>query len=55
MQIHFNYFLSLFVITNIFTLGGYSQTIAIWVCAAQQGRDFGASDLEYGIYFRDVS
>ena len=31
--------------------GGYSPKIPIRVCAAQQGRDFGAPDLERGIHF----
>ena len=33
---------------------GYSHTLHIRVCAAQQGRDFEAPDLERGIYFRGV-
>lgn len=35
--------------------GGYSPTIPTWVCVAQQGCDFGTTDLEQGIHFRDVS
>ena len=34
--------------------GGYSPKLPIRVCAAQRGRDFEASDLERGIYFRGV-
>ena len=34
--------------------GGYSHTLPIRVCAAQQGRDFEAPDLERGIHFRGV-
>ena len=34
--------------------GGYSHTLPIQVCAAQQGRDFEAPDLEWGIHFRGV-
>ena len=34
--------------------GGYSHTLPIRVCAAQEGRDFEASDLERGIHFRGV-
>ena len=34
--------------------GGYSHTLPIWVCAAQQGRDFEAPDLERGIHFIGV-
>ena len=34
--------------------GGYSDTLPIWVCAAQRGRDFEAPDLERGIHFRGV-
>ena len=34
--------------------GGYSRTLPIRVCAAQQGRDFEAPDLEQGIHFRGV-
>ena len=34
--------------------GGYSHTLSIWVCAAQQGCDFEAPDLEQGIHFRGV-
>ena len=34
--------------------GGYSYTLPIRVCAAQQGRDFEAPDLEWGIHFRGV-
>ena len=34
--------------------GGYSHTLPIWVCAAQQGHDFEASDLERGIHFRGI-
>ena len=34
--------------------GGYSHTLSIRVCAAQQGRDFEAPDLERGIHFRGV-
>ena len=34
--------------------GGYSHTLPIQVCAAQQGRDFEAPDLERGIHFRGV-
>ena len=34
--------------------GGYSHTLPIRVCAAQQGRDFEAPDLEWGIHFRGV-
>ena len=33
---------------------GYSHTLPIRVCAAQQGRDFEALDLERGIHFRGV-
>ena len=33
---------------------GYSHTLPVWVCAAQQGRDFEAPDLERGIHFRGV-
>ena len=32
----------------------YSHTLPIRVCAAQQGRDFEAPDLERGIHFRGV-
>ena len=32
--------------------GGYSQTLPIWVCAAQRGRDFEAPDLERGYPFQ---
>ena len=32
----------------------YSHTLPIRVCAAQQGRDFEAPDLEQGIHFRGV-
>ena len=38
-----------------FSLGGYSPTIPIQVCAAQRGRDFGTPDLEWEIHFTDVS
>ena len=34
--------------------GGYSLTLPKRVCAAQQGRDFGAPDFERGIHFRGV-
>ena len=34
--------------------GGYSHTLPIRVCAAQQGRDFEAPGLEQGIHFRGV-
>ena len=34
--------------------GGYSHTLPIQVCAAQQGRDFEAPDLERGIHFRGI-
>ena len=34
--------------------GGYSHTLPIQVCAAQRGRDFEASDLEWGIHFRGI-
>ena len=34
--------------------GGYSHALPIRVCAAQQGRDFEAPDLERGILFRGV-
>ena len=34
--------------------GGYSHTLFIRVCAAQQGRDFEAPDLERAIHFRGV-
>ena len=34
--------------------GGYSHTLPIQVPAAQRGRDFEASDLEWGIHFRGV-
>ena len=34
--------------------GGYSHTLPIRVCAAQQGRDFEAPDLERGIHFSGV-
>ena len=34
--------------------GGHSHTLPIRVCAAQQGRDFEAPDLERGIHFRGV-
>ena len=34
--------------------GGFSHTLPILVCAAQQGRDFEAPDLERGIHFRGV-
>ena len=34
--------------------GGYSHTLPTWVCAAQQGRDFEAHDLERGIHFRGI-
>ena len=37
-----------------FSGGGYSTPIPIRVCAAQQGRDFEAPDLERGIHFRGV-
>ena len=37
------------------TPGGYSHTIPIRLCAAQQDRDFGAPELERGIHLRDVS
>ena len=33
---------------------GYSHTVPIGLCAAQRGCDFGASDLERSIHFRDV-
>ena len=33
---------------------GYSHTLPIRVCAAQQGRYFEAPDLERGIHFRGV-
>ena len=36
------------------SLGGYSHTLPIRVCAAQRGRDFEAPDLERGIHFRGV-
>ena len=36
------------------TLGGYSHTLPIRVCAAQRGRDFEAPDLERGVHFRGV-
>ena len=39
---------------NICGPGGYSHTLPIRVCAAQQGRDFEAPDLERGIHFRGV-
>ena len=34
--------------------GGYSYALPIRVCAAQQGHDFEAPDLERGIHFRGV-
>ena len=34
--------------------GGYSHTLPRRVCAAQQGRDFEAPDLERGIHCRGV-
>ena len=34
--------------------GWYSHTLPIRVCAAQQGGDFEAPDLELGIHFRGV-
>ena len=34
--------------------GGYSHTLPVWVRAAQQGRDFEAPDLEWGIHFIGV-
>ena len=34
--------------------GGYSHTLRIRVCAAEQGRDFEAPDLERGIHFKGV-
>ena len=34
--------------------GGYSHTLPIQVCTAQQGRDFEAPDLERDIHFRGV-
>ena len=34
--------------------GGYSHTLPIRVCAAQQGRDFEAPDLERAIHFGGV-
>ena len=34
--------------------GGVLPYITIWVCAAQQDRDFEAPDLEQGIYFRGI-
>ena len=34
--------------------GGHSHTVPVRVCAAQQGRDFEAPDLERGIHFRGV-
>ena len=34
--------------------GGYSHKLPIRVCAAQQGRDFEAPDLERGTHFRGV-
>ena len=34
--------------------GGYAHTLFIRVCAAQQGRDFEAPDLERGTQFRGV-
>ena len=34
--------------------GGYSHTFPIRVCAAQQGHDFEAPDLERGIHFIGV-
>ena len=34
--------------------GRYSHTLPIRVCAAQQGRDFEAPDLEGDIHFRGV-
>ena len=33
---------------------GYSHPLSIQVCAAQQGFDFEAPDLEWGIHFRGV-
>ena len=33
---------------------GYSHPLSIKVCAAQQGFDFEAPDLEWGIHFRGV-
>ena len=33
---------------------GYSHPLSIQVCAAQQGCDFEAPDLEWGIHFRGV-
>ena len=35
--------------------GGYSHTKSIRVCAAQQGGDLWAPDLEQGIHLRDIS
>ena len=34
--------------------GGYIHTLPIRVCAAQQGRDFKAPDLERGVHFRGI-
>ena len=39
---------------NICGPGGYSHTLPIRVCAAQQGRDFEAPNSERGIHFRGV-
>ena len=41
-------------LTLVLFPGGYSTPIPIRVCAAQQGRDFEAPDLERGIHFRGV-
>ena len=40
------------ILGSAYTRGGYSHTLPIRVCAAQQGRDFEAPDLERGIHFR---
>ena len=42
--------------SDISPLGGkgYSHPLSIQVCAAQQGCDFEAPDLEWGIHFRGV-
>ena len=42
------------LLTLVLFPGGYSTPIPIRVCAAQQGRDFEAPDLERGIHFRGV-
>ena len=39
---------------EVYIPGGYSHTLPIRVCAAQQGRDFEAPDLERGIHFSGV-